>query len=393
MVLNLRKPELNWNCSLPNFRTIDNEECLQADVKFFTMEKLKFIRNESSEFGSILRGRVDDYFKKNNQSKYGNGSMVVKTILMLSVFFVPLIFISSGLVTSPLLLFVLYITTGLGMAGVGMGVMHDAIHGSYSKNRTVNKYMSYTMNLIGANAGVWRIQHNVLHHTYPNVDKADDDINTPFFLRFSPHAKRYWIHRFQFIYIWLFYGLSTIAWITSKDFVRISRYRRLGFFTGAFGKELLSITGWKALYYTYALILPLIMVPLPAWIIILAFLSMHFVTGICISIIFQTAHILPDTAFPLADEKGLISNEWAVHQLATTSNYAPRSRAFSWLIGGLNYQVEHHLLPNICHIHYRKLSQIVAKTAEEFNIPYLVRRTFFGALSDHVKMLYRLGRA
>jgi linoleoyl-CoA desaturase len=79
--------------------------------------------------------------------------------------------------------------------------------------------------------------------------------------------------------------------------------------------------------------------------------------------------------------------------MSTTSNYAPKSRIFSWLIGGLNFQVEHHLFPNICHIHYSKISKIVSETAQEFKIPYLEKRTFLMALSDHVKMLRQLGKA
>jgi len=360
-----------------------------------TMKNLKFTNLEGTEFSKVLRTRVNDYFKKNNKSIYGNGKMVIKTIFMLSVFFIPLFIISTGMVTTPLLLFALYITSGLGMAGVGMGVMHDAIHGSYSKSKKINKYLGYSMNLIGANANVWRVQHNVLHHTYTNIDHADDDINAPFFLRFSPNAKRYWIHRFQYIYIWFFYGLSTISWITTKDFVRLNRYKGMGFFKGGaeFRKEILKVLVWKILYYSYALVLPIIMVPLPAWIIVLAFLSMHFVTGIVISIVFQTAHIVLDAEFPQPDENGGIDNNWTIHQMATTSNYSPKSRFFSWLIGGLNFQVEHHLFPNISHIHYRKLSQIVSMTALEFQVPYLVKETFFGAIGDHVKMLRQLGRA
>lgn len=313
---------------------------------------------------------------------------------MLTVFFLPLIIISTGLIASSLLLFILYIISGLGMAGVGMGIMHDAIHGSYSRNRTVNKCMGYTMNLIGANATVWKIQHNVLHHTYTNIHEADDDINTPTFLRFSPHSKRYWIHKFQFLYAWFFYGLSTLSWVTMKDFLSISRYKKMGFLSkkGEFGKELIKMTGWKLLYYSFALVLPLIMVPLAPWITILAFLTMHFVTGLSISVVFQTAHVIPDTSFPKANEKGLIQNDWSLHQLATTANFAPKSRFFSWLIGGLNYQVEHHLMPHISHIHYRKLSPIVKKTAHEFGIPYLTKKTFGRALWDHAKMLYVLGR-
>lgn len=320
--------------------------------------------------------------------------MILKTIFMLSVFFVPLIVVNTGVVTAPLLLFGLYVLSGLGMAGIGMGIMHDAIHGSYSKSRKVNKYMGYTLNLIGANAAIWKVQHNVLHHTYTNIDEADDDINAPFFLRFSPHAKRYWLHKFQHLYIWFFYGLSTISWITTKDFVRVARYSKMGFFKGQnqIQKEVLQIVGWKLLYYSYTLILPLIIVPLAPWIIILAFVAMHFVTGLCISLVFQTAHIMPSMEFPLPDENGLIANDWTIHQLATTSNFSPRSSLFSWLIGGLNYQIEHHLLPNVCHVHYKKLSRIVAETAREYGIPYHTKRTFVAAIWDHVKMLRQLGR-
>ncbi|MEN2284383.1 acyl-CoA desaturase [Algoriphagus sp. SE2] len=359
------------------------------------MKNVKFDKVEGAEFSTILRKRVNEYFKENNKTVYGNSKMVIKTVFMLSIFFIPLIIIGTGLISSPLVLFALYITSGFGMAGVGMGVMHDAIHGSYSNSKKINKIIGYSMNLIGANANVWRIQHNVLHHTYTNIDHADDDINAPFFLRFSPNAKRYWIHRFQYIYIWFFYGLSTISWITTKDFVRLNRYKGMGFFKGGaeFRKEILKVLGWKIFYYSYALVLPLIMVPLPALIIVLAFLSMHFVTGIVISIVFQTAHIMQNVDFPKPDENGGIDNNWTIHQMATTSNYSPKSRFFSWLIGGLNFQVEHHLFPNISHIHYRKISQIVSKTALEFQIPYLVKESFFEAISEHVRMLRQLGRA
>jgi len=284
--------------------------------------------------------------------------------------------------------------SGLGMAGIGMGVMHDAIHGSYSKNARVNEYMGYTMNLIGANATIWKIQHNVLHHTYTNINEADDDISAPFFLRFSPHAKRYWLHKFQHIYIWFFYGFSTISWITVKDFIRISRYSKIGFFSGKneVKIEVIKVVGWKLLYYSYALVVPLCMVSLSPWIIILAFLSMHFITGLCISMVFQTAHVMPSIEFPLPDKNGLIASDWSTHQLATTCNYSPRSELFSWFIGGLNYQIEHHLFPNICHVHYKKLSRIVADTAKEYGIPYNSRKTFISAIGDHIKMLRQLGR-
>lgn len=320
--------------------------------------------------------------------------MVVKTIVMLTLFFLPLLILASGLATTVWSLFTLYILSGLGMAGIGMGVMHDAIHGSYSKNRKINTLLSYSFNLIGANATVWRIQHNILHHTYTNIEHSDDDLNAPFFLRFSPHAKHYWVHQFQHIYIWFFYGISTISWITTKDFVRLKRFKEMGFLEekNEYKNALVSMTAWKMFYYSYAIVLPMILLPQAWWLILLAFLSMHFVTGILVSIVFQIAHIMPVNEFPLPNDQGMMENDWYRHQFATTSNFSPNSKLLFWLIGGLNYQVEHHVLPDVCHVHYKNLTKIVSDTALEYGIPYHVKKSILHAIWDHTKMLRFLGK-
>ena len=301
--------------------------------------------------------------------------MVTKTIFMITLFFMPLVILSSGLLDTPVVLFLLYVISGFGMAGIGMSVMHDAIHGSYSKNKKINTFLGYSFNLIGGSAVIWKIQHNILHHTYTNIDEADDDLNAPFFLRFSPHAKHYWVHQFQHIYIWFFYSISTISWITSKDFVRLKRYKNMGFFDkkNEYEKTLAAMITWKLLYYSYALILPMIMLPFSWGMILVAFLCMHFVTGFLVSIIFQIAHIMPSTDFPLPNNNGEMNECWYGHQLATTTNFSPNSRLLYWLIGGLNYQVEHHVLPDVCHVHYKDISKIVATTAEEFGMKYHVK--------------------
>lgn len=321
-------------------------------------------------------------------------TMVTKTIFMIALFFVPLLILSSGIVSSTSMLFALYILSGFGMAGVGMGVMHDAIHGSYSKNKKINRFLGYSFNLIGGSATVWKIQHNVLHHTYTNIEEADDDLNAPFFLRFSPHAKHYWVHQFQHIYIWFFYCISTISWITTKDFVRLKRYRDMGFLDkkNEYNKALAGMTAWKIAYYVYALILPMIMLPFSWGIILLAFLCMHFVTGFLVSIVFQIAHIMPNTNFPLPNNNGEMDDSWYGHQLATTTNFSPKSKLLYWLIGGLNYQVEHHLLPDVCHVHYKGLSKIVADTAKEFGMTYHIKSSLFSAIGDHTRMLKSLGK-
>ncbi|WP_262915367.1 fatty acid desaturase family protein [Niabella ginsengisoli] len=108
---------------------------------------------------------------------------------MLLLYFVPLGFICFGNIESTILLFTLFILSGFGMAGIGMGIMHDALHGSYSNSKVLNKIMGYTMNMIGASDEVWKLQHNVLHHSFTNVEEHDDDINAPFFCAFRHMLK------------------------------------------------------------------------------------------------------------------------------------------------------------------------------------------------------------
>lgn len=314
---------------------------------------------------------------------------------MLTLFFGPLVIINLNLVQSVSQLFALYVISGLGTAGIGMGVMHDANHGSYSKNKRINAVLGTTMNMIGANASVWKIQHNVLHHSYTNINHADDDLNMPFFLRFDPHRELRWMHKYQHLYFWFFYGLSTVSWITAKDFVRITRFHKMGFLKGKneFRNVLISAIGWKLSYYCYALILPMIVLPFSPWVVVLAFFAMHFITGLALGFVFQMAHIMPSLDFPLPNDEGKVEQNWTVHQLLTTTNYSPNNRLFSWLIGGLNYQVEHHLLPNVCHVHYSKLSPIVQQTAEEYGIPYHSKKSFGAAVKAHYQMLYSLGGA
>lgn len=282
------------------------------------------------------------------------------------------------------------------MAGVGMGVMHDAIHGSYSKKKSVNSWIGYTLDMVGASSMVWHLQHNVLHHSFTNIDEHDDDINAPFFLRFSPNAEKNGLHKYQHLYAWFFYSLSTLSWVTAKDFIRFTRYYERGLVKGGektYKKGIIKLIFLKVAYFAVVLGLPIIFSPFSVGLIILAFIMMHFLTGFMITMVFQIAHIVEVVEFPKADTEGVVEGERILHQLATTCNFAPKARILGWFIGGLNYQVEHHLFPDICHVHYRKIAPIVKATAAEFNVPYYSKPHFFMAVMDHFKMLYILGNS
>ncbi|TNE53894.1 MAG: acyl-CoA desaturase [Bacteroidetes bacterium] len=313
---------------------------------------------------------------------------------MLLLFFGPLSLIIFSGVTSTWLIYSLYILAGFGMAGIGMGIMHDAIHGSYSRNKWLNNLMANTINLIGSNKDMWRLQHNVLHHSFTNIEHYDDDINTPFFLRFSPHAKKNKLHRYQYLYAWIFYGLSTISWITGKDFINLVRFKKMGLIKDrkTYYKYFFKIALWKIIYFAFVLVTPLLMTPVSAGTIVGAFLVMQFVTGLCISIVFQTAHVMPNAEFPRPDEGGKMENERMAHQLLTTCNFSQKGSFLFWTLGGLTNQIEHHLFPQISHIHYRKLAPIVKQTAEEFGLPYNTNGSFVSAVIKHFKMLKVLGK-
>ncbi len=356
------------------------------------MKRYRFSKEINHEFAVELRARVNNYFKTTGLSKNANIHMIIKTAVALSIYIIPFVLILfSGIVNIPIL-FGLWIVMGFGKSMVGTAVMHDALHHSYSKSGKINQLLGFSATIIGMDSAIWKIQHNVLHHTYTNVEHADEDIQPRFIFRMSPFQKRRWFHRYQHIYAIFFYSLFTIITITVKDFIKVYHYRKKGLVKKGmpFNGLLFGIILRKVLYHAVFLGLPLYLLPLSPWIIISMFIVLHMVTGIILSLIFQPAHVTPTSTYIEQDDE-LIEENWSVHQLLTTSNYGMNSKVLSWFIGGLNFQVEHHLFPNICHIHYPELSKIVQKTSEEYHLPYYATPSFLSAIIAHFSMLKKLG--
>lgn len=365
---------------------------MSTTIKEF--KHLRYSTSKGKDFESTLRKRVRTYFKESNRSKYANLNMKLKTVFMLTLYFVPYLLVMTGTIINPWLIFTSWIFTGLGMAGIGMCIIHDANHGAYSKNSTVNYIFGRVVNLVGAYAPTWKIQHNVLHHTFTNIQDYDEDVSPAVnVLRFTPNDTYRPIHRFQFIYAWFFYSLMTVMWITTKDVVQLFRYKKMGLTKGQnFNHLFVELAISKIVYYSYMVVLPILLLDIPWWSVFLLLILKHLIAGFTLAVIFILAHVVPETAFPEPNKDLKIENNWAIHQLETTSNFAPKNRFFSWFIGGLNYQIEHHLFPNICHVHYKDLSAIVKQTAKEFQIPYYCEKTFFSAVRNHKRMLQKLGK-
>jgi len=354
---------------------------------------LTFASN-NRDFSATLNKRVNDYFKINSLERHANLEMIFKSIIMFALYLIPYALIVSEVVTGMAWIIPLIVIMSTGVAGIGLSVMHDANHGAYAKTTWINNVIGYSLNLVGATSFNWKIQHNVMHHTFTNVHKEDEDISPRGALRLSPHSAWKKIHKYQFIYAWFLYGLMTIVWVILNDFIRTTRYHKNGLakkHKANIKAEWIILGATKLVYIGYIFIVPLMLTSLLWWQILIGVILMHYIAGFILAIVFQPAHVIEGTEYPLPDENNMLENNWAIHQLHTTTNFGNKSRWLSWYVGGLNYQIEHHLFPNICHVHYRKISAIVKSTANEFGLPYKSVRTFADALISHLRLLRQLG--
>ncbi len=357
---------------------------------------VKFVPNTPETFSKTVKARVESYFSENNISKNGNLKMYIKTAAMLAMYVFPLLLIVTGLLASNLVLFYgAWVLMGLGIVGIGTSVMHDSNHGSYSNNKTVNTLLGNTLNVLGGYSPNWKIQHNILHHTYTNISGLDEDIDAGILIRMSPHKPWLKIHKYQHVYAWPLYSLMNIFWMTVKDYRKIFHYHKDDLLKKeklTLRKALLQLSAMKILYFGYIIALPILFAGVPWYHVLLGFLAMQMLAGLGLAAVFQPAHVMETSEFPEPVDGILVENNWAIHQVMNTTNFAPDNKILSWFIGGLNFQIEHHLFPNVCHVHYPALSRIVQRTAEEHGIQYQIIPSFRGALAEHGKMLKILGR-
>lgn len=353
--------------------------------------KIGFAR-PTDEFFSVLRQRVRAYIDENKTAPNGNAMMWLKVVLTFVCLFGGyywLVFAADTFLAAAVAAFILY----LGLLSTGLNVQHDAAHNALSSKKWINNLLGYSLDLIGGSTYLWKFKHNKVHHTYTNIPGADGDIEQEGVVRLSPGQKYKPIHRHQWLYATFLYGLLTLGWIYVSDYQkivlgRVSRHEM----PKMPRRELISILAFKAFHLFYSFILPIFIMGHTFWVVLLFYLAIQFMLSLSLSLIFQLAHIYEGVSYPALDDKEKVEYSWAEMQLVTTANFAPDSALVTHFVGGLNFQVTHHLFPNVCHVHYPAINEIIKETCVEFGKPYYEYKTIWGALKAHYRQLWVLGR-
>ena len=355
------------------------------------MSRVTF-NNKNNAFYTSLKTRVENYFTSNNIKRTGNWKLYSKALILVgsaAVIYIVLLTVSMP----PLPAILLSCLLGSILASIGFNMMHDACHGSYSSRKWANKLVGYSLNALGGNEFIWKVKHNTLHHTYTNIDGIDNDIEKSPLMRLCSSQKWVPAHRFQYIYVVLVYAISSFAWVSILDFYRYFKHKVSN---TALQKMSMQehIIFWlsKVLYAVFYIAIPVLFVGWGPWAVGFAF--MHIAMGLVLALVFQLAHVVEHVEFEAVAglEHKVIENEWAIHQVISTSNFAPDNFFVNWYVGGLNYQIEHHLFPRVSHVHYPAISNIVKQSCKEFNLPYNSFGTMRGAMISHFRMMKQLGR-
>jgi linoleoyl-CoA desaturase len=354
------------------------------------MPKVTF-NNKDKSFFNTLKASVDQYFATKQIKRTGNWSLYSKTLVLAPA----AILIYSLLLFLPMSAFLaiaLCCVLGFVLASIGFNVMHDACHGSYSSKGWVNETMALSSNLLGGNTYIWKFKHNIVHHTYTNIDGVDDDIALSPLMRQCETQKWLPPHRFQHIYGFILYAFTSLAWFFVMDFTKYFNQKvHTTPMTKMDTREHIIFWVSKVLYAVFFVVVPILVLGWLPWVI--GFVALNLTLGLTLAVVFQLAHVVEHTEFVHADQDHMkIENEFAIHQVKTTANFAPRNKFISWYVGGLNYQVEHHLFPRISHIHYPEINKIVKQTCQQFGIQYNEYPTMQQAIASHYRMIKELGK-
>lgn len=345
----------------------------------------------STGFHAELKARVDEYFARSARSPRGGWRLWFKSAVITVwavASYVLLVFVASTWWAAALAA----LSLGLSIAAIGFNIQHDGNHGAFSERRWVNRLTGLSLDAVGASSYIWFFKHNVFHHTYTNIAGADDDITLGVLGRLSPAQSRVWFHRFQHYYLWALYAFLVIKWHLFDDFAHLAKgHVGGGRFPRPRGWDLVLFCTGKVFFFGVAFVIP--MLRHPWWLVIAEYIAIMMMVGVLLSVVFQLAHSVSEAAHPvLPGDSRTVPVEWAVHEVQTTVDFARQNRLLTWFVGGLNYQVEHHLFPRVAHVHYPAISRIVEDVSGRFGVRYVAHRSLAGALASHFRFLRAMGR-
>jgi linoleoyl-CoA desaturase len=350
----------------------------------------KFSSGSGTSFHGELKKRTQEYFATSGNAPTGNYKLFVKGCILFLAFiglYVHLVFYTPA----TWLAIVECVLLGGVIAAIGFNVMHDGAHGSFSKHRWLNHVAAFSLNILGGNSFMWNVKHNIIHHAYTNIEGVDDDIDIQPWMRMSTEQKKLRMHKYQHLYFWFLYSMLYILWIFVLDYQKYFKKR-----IGAMPLKRMNLYD-HFVFWTFKFVNYFLFIGLPVYFLgwipwLVGFLTSTLVAGFVISIVFQLAHTVEHTEFPTAGSNSRMPDEWAIHQIKTTANFATRNRVISWLIGGLNFQIEHHLFPKISHVHYPAISAIIRQICQEYGVQYIEYRRMRHAVVSHVSFLRKMGR-
>lgn len=350
------------------------------------MHSVKFPKH--GHFREVLEERIEIYFQSCKLPKRDHPLMYTKATIMILwavASYIALIFFPLNLFSAALIA----LSLALALVGIGFNVQHDGNHDGFSRHAWVNRLAGWSLDLIGASSYFWKTKHNTLHHTYTNIEGKDDDINLSFLGRLSPAQKKYWFHKYQHLYLWFFYGFVHVRYL----FMDIYRFvfKKVGGETVKRPKnlELFWFIAGKISFVTLAFVVPCLFYPW--WLVVIFYLSISICMGLLFSVVFQMAHMVEKVEHP-GSVVGVTEHEFVIHQIQTTANFAPKNRLWTFFLGGLNFQREHHLFPKVSHVHYPALATIVQRVCKENNVRYFEYPSVTVALCSHYRFLKRMGR-
>jgi linoleoyl-CoA desaturase len=335
-----------------------------------------------------LKQKVQGYLAESGISPLGRWPMIGKGVLILGIWIAAYASILAwGPRSVPAALSAALLLVACTVA-VELAIMHDASHRSVSPRAKVNKILGLTLTLAGGSSILWYQQHVISHHGQTNVPGKDPDIETGGLFRFRDGEPWKPWHRWQHLYALPLYSMVAFRWIWSDDLRKTLR-NTFGLKGKQFGFLVAELILSRVSHVLIFLVLPILAFGSVAHALIF-YVAHWLVFGATIAVIFQLAHVSNVQVFP--EKERAPKEDWALHQLATTANFAVRNRLLTWYIGGLNHQIEHHIFQRISSLHHPKIQPIVKQYCLERNAPYFEYASFGSAVRAHFAHLKRLAR-